>query len=122
MSSPAATNPAVVFDQGNYSTFLRTVESSAGGIVSPPPKPLLIASPTEVGEFPVVIFLHGYLLYNSFYSKLIQHIASHGFILIAPQVRKNHFSLSFQTEYSSICAVNITFQFSTFTLNHHNRI
>ncbi|KAJ0091834.1 hypothetical protein Patl1_25336 [Pistacia atlantica] len=52
----------------------------------PPPKPLLIAMPTDAGDFPLLLFLHGYLLYNSFYSQLIQHVASHGFIVIAPQL------------------------------------
>ncbi|XP_045798020.1 uncharacterized protein LOC123892259 [Trifolium pratense] len=52
----------------------------------PPPKSLLIATPIEGGEFPLLLFLHGYLMYNSFYSQLIQHVASHGFIVIAPQL------------------------------------
>lgn len=51
-----------------------------------PPKPLLIWAPLEEGEFPVLIFLHGFLLYNSFYSQLLQRISSHGFIVVAPQL------------------------------------
>lgn len=50
------------------------------------PKPLLIFTPLEEGEFPVLVLLHGYLLYNSFYSQLSHHIASHGFIIVVPQV------------------------------------
>ncbi|XP_062161714.1 chlorophyllase-2-like isoform X4 [Alnus glutinosa] len=42
--------------------------------------------PSEAGEFPLLVFVHGYLLSNSFYSQLIQHIASHGFIVIAPKL------------------------------------
>ncbi|OIW21200.1 hypothetical protein TanjilG_30801 [Lupinus angustifolius] len=53
-----------------------------------PPKPLLIANPVEAGLFPILLFLHGFLLENSFYSQLMQHIASHGFIVIAPQLYK----------------------------------
>ncbi|KAL5975511.1 Chlorophyllase-2 [Asimina triloba] len=57
---------------------------------SRPPKPLLIATPATPpkagGEFPVVIFLHGYLLFNSFYSQLLRHVASHGFIALSPQL------------------------------------
>ncbi|KAK1310647.1 hypothetical protein QJS10_CPA08g00286 [Acorus calamus] len=52
----------------------------------PPPKPLLIATPTREGEYPVLLFLHGYLLYNTFYSQLLIHVASHGFIVVAPQL------------------------------------
>nr|WAU86936.1 birch protein [Betula platyphylla] len=80
-----------VFDVGKYETVLRTVETGTcttkSKLAVPPPKPLLIAMPSEAGEFPLLVFLHGYLLYNSFYSQLIQHIASHGFIVIAPQAR-----------------------------------
>jgi chlorophyllase len=78
-----------VFDVGQYETLLRTVETGTCTTKSklpvPPPKPLLIAMPSDAGEFPLLVFLHGYFLYNSFYSQLIQHIASHGFIVIAPQ-------------------------------------
>jgi hypothetical protein len=86
MTSASAKN---VFDVGKYETVLRTVETGCCTTQSklpvPPPKPLLIAMPSEAGEFPLLVFLHGYLLHNSFYSQLIQHIASHGFIVIAPQ-------------------------------------
>ncbi|KVI11783.1 chlorophyllase-2, chloroplastic-like [Cynara cardunculus var. scolymus] len=50
------------------------------------PRPLLIFTPSEAGEFPVLVLLHGFLLYNSFYSQLSHHIASHGFILVVPQL------------------------------------
>ncbi|XP_071698182.1 chlorophyllase-2-like [Rutidosis leptorrhynchoides] len=50
------------------------------------PKPLLIFTPLEAGEYPVVVLLHGYLLNNSFYSQLSHQIASHGFILVVPKL------------------------------------
>lgn len=79
-----------VFKVGKYVTvLLRVIPESPASSSSPsvpPPKPLLIATPSDEGEFPLLVFLHGYLLYNSFYSQLILHIASHGFIVIAPQV------------------------------------
>ncbi|KAF9605058.1 hypothetical protein IFM89_013728 [Coptis chinensis] len=84
MSSSSSKN---VFEAGNYNVLLVQVESSTSSSV-PPPKPLLIATPSEKGEFPVLVFLHGYLLFNYFYSQLIQRIASHGFIVIAPQLYK----------------------------------
>ncbi|KAK4425632.1 Chlorophyllase-2, chloroplastic [Sesamum alatum] len=76
-----------VFDIGNYTTTLIKVEPRVcdrNGCN--PPRPLLICSPSETGFFPVLLFLHGYLLYNSFYSQLIRHIASHGFVVVAPQL------------------------------------
>lgn len=53
---------------------------------NPPPKPLIVALPREEGEYPVVQFHHGYTLQNMFYSQLISHIASFGFIVVAPQM------------------------------------
>ncbi|KDP40227.1 hypothetical protein JCGZ_02225 [Jatropha curcas] len=89
-SSSATATATKVFEIGKYTTVLQKVESgtciSKSSVAVPPPKPLLIAMPSEAGQFPVIIFLHGYLLYNSFYSQLIQHVSSHGFIAIAPQL------------------------------------
>jgi hypothetical protein len=56
-----------------------------------PLKPLVVAVPRDAGEYPVVQFHHGFTLQNSFYSQLISHIASHGFIVVAPQVRTSRF-------------------------------
>ncbi|CAN8247848.1 unnamed protein product [Cochlearia groenlandica] len=89
MSSAPSRN---AFEDGKYKTELLTVDSSSRCCQkkpssSPaPPKQLLVATPVEKGEYPVVMLLHGYLLYNSFYSQLMLHVSSHGFILIAPQL------------------------------------
>ncbi|XP_037495523.1 chlorophyllase type 0 [Jatropha curcas] len=68
-----------VFEPGTLSTVLDNVQSS-------PPKPLLIARPTVAGTYPILIFLHGTCLENYFYSDILQHIASHGYIVVAPQL------------------------------------
>jgi hypothetical protein len=86
-----------VFDQGGHSVSLTrldearapprcAVRSSPSSAASLPPKPLLVAAPRETGEYPVILFLHGYLAVNSFYSQLFEHVASHGFIVVGPQV------------------------------------
>ncbi|KAL7210143.1 hypothetical protein ACSBR1_031660 [Camellia fascicularis] len=91
-STPTTTTPTTtnVFDVGKYTTLLLSAEpntcTTKSSLSLPPPKPLLIATPDAAGEFPLLLLLHGYLLYNSFYSQLIRHIASHGFIVIAPQL------------------------------------
>ncbi|XP_010034586.2 chlorophyllase-2 [Eucalyptus grandis] len=83
----ASTTTTDVFLSGKYKTVL--IDTSSSGLANPPPKPLLIGSPAEVaGEFPVMVFLHGYLMETSFYSQLIQHISSHGYIMVAPQLYK----------------------------------
>ncbi|PIA45044.1 hypothetical protein AQUCO_01700535v1 [Aquilegia coerulea] len=53
---------------------------------SRPPKELLILSPKAKGKYPVIIFLHGFSLSNSYYTDLLKHIASHGYIIVAPQL------------------------------------
>ncbi|CAK9857069.1 unnamed protein product [Sphagnum jensenii] len=51
---------------------------------------LWIAVPTVEGDveekFPVVQFQHGFLIMNTCYSQIISHIASYGFIVVAPQM------------------------------------
>ncbi|XP_047316680.1 chlorophyllase-2 [Impatiens glandulifera] len=91
-SLPISSTVTKVFDTGKHSTVLLNVQTTTCCNNSSdsdlhPPKPLLIASPLDhPSDFPVLLFLHGYLLSNSFYSHLILHIASHGFIVIAPQL------------------------------------
>ncbi|KAF8091292.1 hypothetical protein N665_0448s0009 [Sinapis alba] len=82
MSASSSANP---FVDGKYKTKLLTVDLSSK-TPQPPPKSLLVATPMEKGEYPVVMLLHGYLLLNSFYSQLMLHVSSHGFIVIAPQL------------------------------------
>ncbi|KAJ0966677.1 hypothetical protein J5N97_023594 [Dioscorea zingiberensis] len=40
----------------------------------------------KAGKYPVVLFLHGFFLFNHYYNQLLKHISSHGFILVAPQL------------------------------------
>ncbi|XP_021864925.1 chlorophyllase-2 [Spinacia oleracea] len=80
-----------VFDNGSYPTALLRIkaESRFNNVNTiPPPKPLLIGTPSclKGGEFPVLLMLHGYILSNNFYSQLIHHVASHGYVVIAPQL------------------------------------
>ncbi|CAN6677208.1 unnamed protein product [Malus baccata var. baccata] len=102
-TSSIARSGTNVFEIVKYNVVLQTIEAAGTSACSsktkssssilpppnnpPPPKPLLIGMPCEAtGEFPVLLLLHGYLLSNFFYSQLINHIASHGFIVIAPQL------------------------------------
>ncbi|CAL5344267.1 unnamed protein product [Camellia sinensis] len=75
--TPTTTTPITtnVFDVGKYTTLLLSAEpntcTTKSSLSLPPPKPLLIAIPDVA---------------DSFYSQLIRHIASHGFIVVAPQL------------------------------------
>ena len=74
-----------VFDQGKFPFTSKNVETSNGDdSSSPPPKPLLIVSPTTSGQCPVILFLHGFYLRTCFYSQLLEHISTHGYIVVAP--------------------------------------
>ncbi|KAJ4727417.1 Chlorophyllase [Melia azedarach] len=79
-----ATGTLPVFTKGTYSTKNITVETSSN--TSSPPKPLFIVTPVEKGIYKVILFLHGTSLSNKSYSCLFEHMASHGFIVVAPQL------------------------------------
>ncbi|KAF3975225.1 hypothetical protein CMV_001497 [Castanea mollissima] len=84
---PALATTTTVFYQGKLPFTSKQVETSNGdGSSSPPPKPLLIVTPTTTGQYPVILFLHGFYLRNYFYSQLLEHISSHGYIVVAPQL------------------------------------
>ncbi|XVE73075.1 hypothetical protein DITRI_Ditri11bG0088600 [Diplodiscus trichospermus] len=73
-----------VFSQGKYNPKSISVDTSRPP--SSPPKPLLIFTPSEEGTYPVILFFHGFYIRNHFYTELIKHISSHGFIVVAPQM------------------------------------
>ncbi|KAK7271220.1 hypothetical protein RJT34_26936 [Clitoria ternatea] len=74
-----------VFQNGNIPWKQFSVDTSTTSS-STPPKPLLIFTPTMPGSYPVILFCHGFCISNTFYSKLLGHIVSHGFIIVAPQL------------------------------------
>lgn len=83
---------ASVFDEGKLPFKFITEETPFSSCFdsSAPPKPLLIATPTVNGTYPVLLLLHGFYLRNYFYKGILQHIASHGFIAVGPQVWRLH--------------------------------
>ena len=80
---PKVSSSTSVFDKGSYSLETVTVATSSPSL---PPTSLLIVTPATKGTFPVILFFHGFCLSNTFYLDLLQHISSHGYILVAPQV------------------------------------
>ncbi|KAM3297495.1 hypothetical protein ACQJBY_039405 [Aegilops geniculata] len=71
-----------VFQPGNLAVEEIQVH---GKKVPTPPIPVLIVAPKDAGTYPVAMFLHGFFLHNNYYKQLLHHIASHGFIMVAPQ-------------------------------------
>lgn len=82
MASPVAIGTAV-FQRGPLRVEARHVDYSQ---VPSVPKPLMVVAPTDAGVYPVAVFLHGCNTVNSWYESLLSHVASHGFIAVAPQL------------------------------------
>ncbi|CAD6265074.1 unnamed protein product [Miscanthus lutarioriparius] len=82
MASPVAIGMAV-FQRGPHGVDVKHVDHSQ---VPSVPKSLMVVTPTDAGVYPVAVFLHGCSMYNSWYESLLSHVASHGFIAVAPQL------------------------------------
>ncbi|XP_047072732.1 chlorophyllase-1-like [Lolium rigidum] len=78
-----ATGP--VFYRGLLPVDVKNVKPNSKGMHSLP-KPVMVVAPTEEGTYPVIVFLHGCNLANHYYEQLLRHVASHGFIAVAPQL------------------------------------
>ncbi|KAK1564369.1 hypothetical protein Q3G72_001708 [Acer saccharum] len=72
-----------VFNLGSHTPTPITVETSN---ISSPPKSLFIVSPIEQGSYPVILFFPGTSISNNAYSQLFEHISSHGFVVVSPQL------------------------------------
>lgn len=102
MEAKLKANPPVknggtdVFEKGDYETDHITVKASKGKNAKASkgktvkeaslPVDVFIVTPTEKGTYPVLLFCHGWKMTNEWYSDLFDHIASHGYIIVAPQV------------------------------------
>ncbi|MQM23578.1 hypothetical protein Taro_056644 [Colocasia esculenta] len=81
MASSAASS---IFEQGKLKVY--SCEKTQND-ASSPPKPLFIVTPTDqAGSYPVILFLHGFCMRNCYYRQLLGQIASHGYIVVAPQL------------------------------------
>ncbi|XP_065861122.1 chlorophyllase-1-like [Euphorbia lathyris] len=68
-----------VFKPGIYPITLIEVNESSS-------IPIQIYTPNITTSFPVLLFLHGACLENSYYSTILQFVASYGYIVVAPQL------------------------------------
>lgn len=76
----------MVFKAGRFPVEISYSTKLGSATAPPPPKPLLFAFPTQSGEYPVLLLFHGFLIPNTSYTQLLQHISSHGYITVAPQM------------------------------------
>ncbi|KAL2540894.1 Chlorophyllase-1 [Abeliophyllum distichum] len=77
-----ATSTISVFDQGSVRVKSCNVKKSHP---SSPPHELFIVAPILENTYPVLLFCHGFWIENTSYSQLLEHISSHGYIVVAPQ-------------------------------------
>lgn len=85
----SATATLSVFSNGPYTPKPITVKTSSrcfNSSPSPPPKPLFIVFPDNQGKYEVILFFPGTSVSNTSYSKLFDHLASHGYIVVSPQL------------------------------------
>jgi chlorophyllase len=50
------------------------------------PTPIRIHVPSQSAAYPVVLFQHGFMARNSAYDDMLSHLATHGFVVVAPQM------------------------------------
>ena len=50
------------------------------------PVELLILAPEISGWYPIVVFQHGFMAQNDSYGEVLHQLASHGFVIVAPQM------------------------------------
>ncbi|GER38340.1 chlorophyllase-1 [Striga asiatica] len=68
-----------VFEPGNVTVKTTKVKKPYS------PAELLVLAPEAEGSYPVLLFCHGYCTKNTWYSHILQHVSSHGYIIVAPQ-------------------------------------
>ena len=61
-------------------------------VVNDGPYPMLVFLPPGANRYPVLVFHHGFVLANSYYTTLLERVASHGFVVIAPQLYEASFT------------------------------
>jgi len=50
------------------------------------PVSLRVYAPESPGEYAVIVFQHGFMSRNDAYDEILRHLASHGFVVVAPQM------------------------------------
>lgn len=70
------------YQNGPLAVSRTTISAGASGS----PVDLLVFSPSMSGRYGVVVFQHGFSLRNSYYTTVLKHLASHGFVVVAPQM------------------------------------
>ena len=68
--------------QGSLNVISKYLNSGEFGAT----KDINIYYPQNIGVYPLVMFFHGFMLDTDFYEDSLKKLASHGFIVVAPQM------------------------------------
>lgn len=79
---PLYVSTADVFEPGPLEVRTIHLERCESGA----PRPLDIHVPVPPGSYAVLFFQHGFLLSTAYFSDMLTHLASHGFVVVAPQM------------------------------------
>ncbi len=75
------------YNVGTLAVATRTVPTSESGAGVE----FVLSQPTTPGLYPVIVLQHGFLLEDDYYTTLVEHVASHGFVVLAPQMYEPSF-------------------------------
>jgi chlorophyllase len=70
------------YAQGALSVTVTDIAAEQAGA----PVPMQVYEPQQPGRYGVVVFQHGFQMQNVYYSTILERLASHGFVVIAPQM------------------------------------
>jgi chlorophyllase len=79
---PVYVEQADPYQAGPLAVGTRIVEACELGA----PVPIRLHSPLHPGNYAVVLFLHGFMTPPSAYDDILRHVASHGFVVLAPEL------------------------------------
>ncbi|HOW51164.1 MAG TPA: dienelactone hydrolase family protein [bacterium] len=75
---------AAIFSPGNIPVSTINIKEGDGGA----PKAMIIYAPNDQETHPVVFLFHGFLCSSTWFENILFHLATHGFIAVAPQMYK----------------------------------
>jgi len=103
----------LAYETGPLQTQRFNLESGDSGA----PRDITILAPSAPGTYAVVAFHHGFILRSTYYVELLTHLASHGFIVVAPQMGTSAFGApTVETEADQVEAVYSWMQTSLATV------
>lgn len=74
-----------IYAPGPHTVLQKDVAENADGNA----QAVRIFYPAEAGTYPYINFVHGFQLKNIYYDQILTQLASHGFIIVSPQLKQS---------------------------------